>query len=37
VADSGFECIVALSYSHYLMSWLTDAAQEFSGGPGAIA
>jgi sarcosine oxidase subunit gamma len=37
VTDSGFECIVALSYSHYLMSWLTDAAQEFSGGPGAIA
>lgn len=29
VADSGFECIVALSYSHYLVSWLTDAAQEF--------
>ncbi len=29
VADSDFECIVALSYSHYLVSWLTDAAQEF--------
>jgi sarcosine oxidase, subunit gamma len=36
VADSGFECIAALSYAHYLVSWLTDAAQEF-GEPSATA
>jgi heterotetrameric sarcosine oxidase gamma subunit len=32
VADSAFECIVAQSYSRYLLAWLTDAAQEFGGG-----
>lgn len=27
---SSFECIVSLSYCDYLISWLTDAATEFS-------
>ena len=30
VRDSTFHCIVASSYRDYLISWLTDAALEFS-------
>jgi sarcosine oxidase, subunit gamma len=30
VQESTFQCIVASSYRHYLLSWLTDAAVEFS-------
>jgi sarcosine oxidase, subunit gamma len=31
---STFECIVALSYADYFLSWLEDAALEFYGRPG---
>jgi sarcosine oxidase, subunit gamma len=37
LAESVFECIVALSYCDYLVSWLSDAAREFSSDRGATA